>query len=277
MNWSKCKTIFIVFFCIIDVILLSVILYINLKDSYVSPKEIEAVSQYVASQDITIETNIPHWMPSMKNIELNNILRNDSPFLTQFFQKGSQNIVTENKTYQKDTKTLTLKNNAFTYVDTQAFTPKKITSKNVIALAKKKLKSMGFVLKDTMTSSLTVSQSTVTTYQFSLHKQLFHKSLEQAQLEVKVTAGGKLTVKGMWFNPSSHEKYRSIVPRSILDVLVSFCQDMRAQNQKNISITSMELCYNIDSTETYHRTLTASGCWKITTKDGKSYYYDIRE
>lgn len=280
MNWSKCKTIFIIFFLIIDLVLLSTVFYINFNDCYVSRSQIREVEQYVSKQQLSIQAELPRWIPHMKNVELINVLRADSPLVTQFLpqqettEETKKQLLTGDKAYESGEKKLVMDHNEFTYTDQKAFSQKTITEKSAVKFVKKELKKLGFNLQNTQIST---PKETNDAFTFSFHKKLAGKELLQANLTITVQKNGALSVQGMWFNPSSHERYRKMAPRSVPDILISFSQDMHRQDKQNVTITSVELCYSIDSTETYHRTFTAAGCWKITTKDGQTYYYDIRE
>lgn len=274
MNWSKCKTIFIYFFLLIDIILLSIVVYSNIQDSYVSKKDINSICNYLNTQKIEISPKvIPRWVSKMKNIELLNVLRSDSALVTQFKNKDTKNMPVENKTYKSGNKTLIIDNNYFIYKDHSAFSGQTIREKDVVSKVKIYLTSLGFDMNSTKSSDIQEKNNSFT---FTYYKSLSHTLLSEAKLIVHVNPDGSLSISGIWFNPILHDSYTRVAPRSVTDVLVLFSRDMAERKLKNVSITGIHLFYYIDSIETYHRTFTASFTWQIETKDNKTYFYDAR-
>jgi len=274
MNWSKCKTIFIYFFLIIDVLLLSILLYVNVQDSYVPKKEVNAICQYLATQKIGVSKNvIPRWVPKMKNYELLNVVRSDSPLVTQFNGNNKKEMIIENKTYKSPKKSLSLDNNHFLYVDASAFSGQSVTEKNATSKVKIYLTSLGFDMNNTETSTI---QTKNDTYTFSYQKLLSGTLLGEVKLSVTLSKHGSLSVSGIWFNPIIHDSYTKVAPRSVTDILVLFSRDVSEKKETNVVIRGIRLFYHIDSIDSYHRTFTASCTWQIETKNNKTFVYDAR-
>jgi Uncharacterized protein conserved in bacteria len=274
MNWSKCKSIFIYFFLIIDVLLFSILVFLYFQDSYIPKKEVDSIHQYLSAQKIQVSDDvIPRWVPKMKNIELLNVVRSDSSLVTQFNKNSKEEIPIENKTYKFGKKSLTIDNNHFLYVDDSAFSGQRLAQKDVTTKVKIYLTSLGFDMTNIKTSTI---ESKDGIYTFSYQKILSKMLLGEAKLTVTVGKSGSLSASGIWFNPIMHDSYTKVAPRSVIDILVLFSRDVSAQKEKNVSIKGIHLFYHIDSIDAYHRTFTASSTWEIETKNNKTYFYDAR-
>ncbi len=239
INWEKLKTFLIVLFAVLNVFLIAFISFQNAKFSNISDDTVDGTVNILKSKNINVDSDkILRKQVNLNVIELKNAVVSHS-FPSEFKR-----------------------------VDEKTFSIEKEGSIKTENDIKKVLKQIG--IKDN--TKIITDGTKATVYLQIKDYKVFDVSLELIQ------EGGKVKISGSWYFPETKPKKSSDMSDivSLTGVLIDFSNIASSENF--INIDKIELGYYISESSRNIEKLnvTAAPCYKISTSDGKNYYFNAR-
>lgn len=276
MNWSKAKTILIIFFILLDAVLLIDIIYTNNETEFISSDIIASTAQILSNNNIQIDANlIPHKTSSMKTIEVSNIIDDYISFSKRMLR--TEQISQENENiYTASGQKITFSADLFYY---EAETPvlseltQNINVSNAETIATRILKQYGFDMADIES----VVEQRNDSYMVKLTKLIGQTPVFDSSVFIELSSRGVSKIYGSWFIPVKQGHMSKILSlRSAVSILIDFITNpIRPQEQ--VSITGLRSGYAIYENTQYHRTIILVPVWQITLDNGLSYCLDARQ
>lgn len=274
MNWSKAKTVLIVFFLIINIFLVCNIVYSANKATVITPEILASTVEVLAKNDITINSDIVSRKSSvLPYVEANNIITSNDEFAEKMLGTGCTAV--GNSQYTAPNLSLTVNGDYFSFIAAAPVCADITSGIN----AENAQKTAAAVL-DKYSVQLgrydTEVQQNGDTYEVIFTKKIKSSYVFSSKLRVVMTAKGVSEISGVWFNEISKvtafSKKNSL--NSITGVLVEFILNEQ-RPQGDITITDLNLGYYIDG-GIYHKSAVLTPAWEIVLSDGSRYYADAR-
>ncbi|MCX7715283.1 MAG: two-component system regulatory protein YycI [Clostridia bacterium] len=274
MNWYRAKTILIVFFLIMNIFLLSNIIYSANKASFVTPEIINSTIEVLAKNDITIDyATIPSKKTNIYYEEADNIIADNDDFAEKIL--GNYTKI-DNGMFYGDTGTLTIDGDFFRFT---AYSPlysdelSDINESNSSEKAINIMKRYGFDINKIYTKAETIDNAYIVT----IIKKLNDKPLFSSQIRVSLSKDGLQGFDGTWFNETKTKLLKNKISlKNITGVLVDFILN-QDRPKTPVSITQINLGYYAGESSVYHKSVVLIPVWEITLNDGSHYYLDARE
>jgi len=239
INWEKLKTFLIVLFAVLNVFLIAFTLVQNSKYSVISDETVSDTVKILKSKNINISAD----KIDRKQVGLN-VISLKNAVVSHNFPSG------------------------FTREDEKTFSAETSGSLNSEGDVKRVLSSVGI---NGDTEIILNEKSAVVNLKVSGFP-VFDVSLTLTE------QNGKVKISGSWYSAESKPKKSSdksdIV--SLTGILIDFSNI--AQFDGEISVDKIELGYYISESNRLLERLnvTAAPCWKISSSDGKCYYFNAR-
>ena len=274
MNWSRTKTWLIVLFIGINLFLIFTLVKENIAQSTISEQMVADTVAILARNDIKVDNQlIPRKMPALSAVAVHNSVT-DQKALAEALLGGKAVLNKETGNYMRSTAFVGFDGDSFTYVN--------------INPAKRDLfsttdEAVNYV-KDFFTRAaldMSKAQVSVLSENGDEVKLLFTQRLDSyplldSQLEVTITTKGISNANGCWFFMADEQTGRGSAGgrvKEITSVLIDFISDAYRAGSSN-HIVDITLGYTTGNKSTYHRSVSAMPTWRITTADGRVYYYD---
>ena len=265
MNFGKVKTIFIVLFLIINILLLYYSFYLENDAVLVNDTQIQRVYKILEQNNITINKNlIKSSYSDMSFVELKNPVSEK----TDFAHRLTGSSISSNNTYNG-------KNGKLSFYDGEfSFSPKdkgdNINSALPSAAASAKvlsiLKSYGFKT-DYLKWAGTVEKNDY--YEVTFVHSYLNYEFFNSYLKVLVKEDGVYKVFGKYFEITGLSDTKNI--KSPIEILINFVK-YNKNNQNHIN--NLELGYYINSAMEEYSVLTMSPTYKISLKNGNTLFFD---
>ena len=239
INWEKLKTFLIVLFAVLNVFLIAFTLVQNSKYSVISDETVSDTVKILKSKNINISAD----KIDRKQVGLN-VISLKNAVVSHKFPSG------------------------FTREDEKTFSAETSGSLNSEGDVKRVLSSVGI---NGDTEIILNEKSAVVNLKVGGFP-VFDVSLTLTE------QNGKVKISGSWYSAESKPKKSSdksdIV--SLTGILIDFSNI--AQFDGEISVDRIELGYYISESNRLLERLnvTAAPCWKISSSDGKCYYFNAR-
>lgn len=239
INWEKLKTFLIVLFAVLNVFLIAFTLVQNSKYSVISDETVSDTVKILKSKNINISAD----KIDRKQVGLN-VISLKNAVVSHNFPSG------------------------FTREDEKTFSAETSGSLNSEGDVKRVLSSVGI---NGDTEIILNEKSAVVNLKVGGFP-VFDVSLTLTE------QNGKVKISGSWYSAESKPKKSSdksdIV--SLTGILIDFSNI--AQFDGEISVDKIELGYYISESNRLLERLnvTAAPCWKISSSDGKCYYFNAR-
>lgn len=274
MNWSKAKTILIIFFCIVNILLLINIIYSANRSYTLSSEVIDSTVKVLENNQIKIEKQqIPNRTYDMAYAEVTNVISDYAAFAEKMMGGCIQQ---SEKEYTFEQQKVTFWADSFVYKTESPIYAEELGNINAANAAEKAemvLKKYGFDMKQ---SSSTVRQDGEH-YIVEFVKIINQKPVFDSCLTVEMSAQGLHKIKGAWFEQIQSSRWNDkITLKSVTGVLVDFISNPN-RPQKQTTITDLRLGYSTYENDTYHKTIVLIPVWQITLEDGSTYCMDTRQ
>lgn len=274
MNWSRTKTWLIVLFVGINLFLLFTIAKENIAQSTISEKMVTDTVAILARNGFSIDPDIlPRKMPTLSAVEVVNTMTSAS--------ETANALLGENATYDREDNCY-LRGTAMVEVggDNIRYTDTKPTQNNVCPDAQSAVNYAKSFLTDAG-YDMTKAEAQIRSYSKAEAHVLFTQKMDSyplmdSQLSVHITSKGISSIEGCWFYMAEDQSAAGGAHgrvKEITSVLIDFMNDGN-RSSSSTEITKITLGYTTGDKTIYHKSVSAMPSWRITTADGKEYYYD---
>lgn len=275
MNWSRAKTILIIFFIVINMILLGTIIHTTNKSDAVSTEVLDATVEILNSNKILIKKElIPTKHVQIPYVEVNNIVGDYNEFakkmlMSETLQKGEQN------TYYANEQIITFTADNFQFTTKTPLNSDillNINDTNIEEKTKLILKRYGFNYKDIKVNWLYAENKYIITVMQTINGSLIFDS----SLKIECSKDGLYSIYGTWFEKNTKYSNVDVKLKSVTSILIDFIAK-KTNTEDIIQIMSLEQGYSVYENETYHKTLMLIPVWQITLEDGTTHMIDARQ
>ena len=270
MNWSKVKSIMIAFLILVNLSLLSYIIFEEVSVNKRNEKMAQTITSLLSTRNIKVDEKLVFESAkktSAQSIYVDNIISDYKTFSKNVL---GEKIVSEGTDkYKSDTAIATFRGDFFK-VEAQKdkmLYQEKTNKVNAQRVAQKYLNQLGF---DTDKSEKK------TEYENGIFKVSFNKKIKDLRVfkvgvAVEMNENGITSFYGSWYNESSQSSTRSEL-KSISGALVEY------MNKKNgaSEISDIQLGYSMPELDTFHESVYLTPVWKITDANN-ALYIDARE
>ena len=255
MNWSKAKTILILFFLIVDSFLLYQIVVTNRDKNYVSDDIINNTITILKNNNINIEYDvIPNKKGTEKLFESDNIISDYETFAKLFL--GEDITKLSDTAYTAPSGKIEFWGDKFRFTSSSILFDEKPGKKDIIAFFKGK----GIILtgcefyEDDIASYLKKTEN----------------KLEVFNSFIKVENTDKTVISGLWFERKNDGFSSSSELKSSTSALIDFISSADRGNGE-ITITNIQKGYNIYEPKTFHKSILPVPVWKIDHTTSSAY------
>lgn len=274
MNWSRTKTWLIVLFIGINLFLIFTLVKENIAQSTISEQMIEDTVAILARNDIQVDNQlIPRKMPALSAVAVHNSIA-DQKAMAEALLGGKAVFNKEADHYMRSTSFVAFDGDTFSYAN---INPVKkdifFTTEEAIDYAKDFFTHADL---DMSKAQVRVLSETGGEVKLLFTQRLDSYPLLDSQLEITVTTKGVSEASGCWFFMADEQTGRGSAGgrvKEITSVLVDFIADAYRAGSSN-HIVDITLGYTTGNKSNYHRSVSAMPTWRITTSDGRVYYYD---
>lgn len=273
MNWQKAKTILIVYFIIINIALLSYLIYSNSRAERSKMQVAQQVTQLLDNNNISIDKKLlteTNYSSEMKNVYVYNVIKNYESFAEQVL--GEECFREKENCFKND--------NAYIYFEGDGFEIRannlplskgEITKKNALKYAKEYLSTIGIEIKEAKTEISDISDG----FGVVFSEYIGGFEIFGTKVTVEMKHDGIYGVYGNWYNHKSRDNSK-IGVKDTAGVMIEYMnlkEDMRIPEK----ISDIRLGYSVFESENFHESVLLTPVWKITNETGKIEYIDARE
>ena len=269
MNWSKVKSIMIVFLILVNLSFLTYIVYEEVRTSKRNDQMAETVTNLLESRGISVDKKLVAKSARTENAQslyADNFISDYDTFSKIVLGETVTKVDTNN--YKSELGTLQFKGDCFEIKasDKKNLYSSKITKVTAQSVAKKYLTMLGINIKNATREIIEEN---------SLFKVKFNETINElpvfnSQIEIIMNSTGIIYASGNWYNINSQNSSISEL-KNVSGILVDYMN-----SKKKSEITNIELGYSIHDTNTYHESVFLTPVWKITDASGVTYI-DARE
>ncbi len=273
MNWSRTKTWLIVLFVGINLFLLFTIAKENIVKSTISEQMVTDTIAILAKNGIAVEPQtIVRKMPDLSAVQVQNTVTDQKAF-AQKLLGGKGSFDAQHNQYMYGTSIVRFEGDTFSYINInpiQKTTP--ADAQSALEIAKNFCSKAGLDLRKAQSQVYAENASEVAVL---FTQKLDRYPLLDSQIKLIVNAKGVREAIGCWFDMTDDQTGGSAGGRvkEITSVLIDFISDEN-RAQSSTQITDITLGYTTGDKSTYHKSASAMPSWRITTADGRVYYYD---
>jgi len=276
MNWSKAKSILIVFFLLMNIILLCNIVYSTGKATIITPEILSSTVEVLKKNDITINPDIiPTKSHSLAYVEAKNIIVSGGDFAAQIL--GSDFSKKSDILFESKSCTLELEGDYFTLIcKTPQFgeLTEGINAENAEKKALAMLHEYGIDL-GRYTTQISEADGKFTVL---FTKKIGASTVFDAKIKMIISPDGLDKIWGKWFNEvtSVNPFGQKTELDSITSTLVEFILN-EERPKTPIAISSLDLGYSVAGDNLYHASVVLTPSWEITLSDNSSYIVNAQE
>ena len=240
MNWGRAKTILIIVFLIIDIILLGLFSYINNEINYIKTDTVKEAAAALKKHDIKISEDIvPKKRIEKKILNYENVLYNHEKALKRFLGEGYELFEeTQNeKTYKKNNLYMTLSDGKMLLLKERNKNSAKSfdeIKKQVIA----DLEKFGYKKKEIGFENVSIKDGVC---KFTVYQIYDKKKVYGTQMVTTADKDGILTLSGRCFSFTDAEDTNEMMT----DVTTSLCDMLYEPSYKGMEIKDIEVMYYI--------------------------------
>lgn len=271
MNWSKVKSIMIAFLILVNLSLLSYIVFEEISDNKRISKMTDTIVSLLATQDIKVDEKLVLDSAKKKtanSLYVDNVISDYKSFSNSIIG-GEITSVNADK-YKSENGEVTFKGDYFSAVSSEGnfLYREKITKSNALRISEKYLDELGF---DTKNSEKNITEEN-NIIKVSFNKEIDNLPVFKTGLTLQMNESGIISFYGSWYNIS--EQNSSIAElKSISGVLVEY---MNKKSGASI-ISDIRLGYLVPEFGTFHESVLLTPVWKITDDNNDTVYIDARE
>ena len=271
MNWRKVKTIMIAFLILVNLSLLSYIMYEEILDNKRISQMTDTITSLLATRNITVEEELvldSAKKTTAKSLYVDNVILDYDTF--SGFVLGEKAMADSTNKYTSDYGEIYFDGDYFkaTATDGNVLHKENINKVNASRIAEKYLDKLGFDTKDAE-KNVTQKDNII---KVSFKKKINDLPVFKIGVTLEMTESGITSIYGSWYNIS--EQNPSIADlKSISGVLVEY---MNKKSGASI-ISDMQLGYSVPESGTFHESILLTPVWMISDADGDTTYIDARE
>lgn len=268
MNWSKAKTILIIFFLFVDIFLAANVFPGNTA-KIANEETVNSTVEVLKDRGIIIspETAVQK-KKNYKYIEANNAIESYDEFAKKTV--GNAAKCTDGNSYEGGGGKISFNGDAFVFIPRETAENGGIgTASEAQSIAKKALTNLLPSLEKAEISSEIIPDGYRVTFTNNADGMTFFNS----RVSVDVCMKKVKTVSGSWFYKTEATGKDNSV-KSITSALIE-CIPLLSSD-KNTEITSIDLGYTLFEENTYHKSAVLIPVWQMTAADGRQIYIDAR-
>lgn len=271
MNWSRVKTVLIILFLCTDIFLLATYFTSRYESSRLSEEVISSTISVLEKNGIALNRDlIPKYMPKIRHKEAKNVISDYETFAKKFLGNDISNA---DFGYESSRGKVTFYGDRFNFIANPVNSPlldiatidDEKSAKEISATV---LGAFGFNLENAACKP----KKTENGYSVTFENTADSLPIFNSQITIVFENHLVSSISGIWFNETDLSAGNSSL-KNITSVLIDFIPEA----PQGITITRMELGYNIFDKEMYHKSATLIPVWKITCEDGSNYLLDARD
>ncbi len=271
MNWSKVKSIMIAFLILVNLSLLSYIVYEEISDNKRISKMTDTIISLLATQDIKVDEKLVSdsaKKTTANSLYVDNVISDYKTFSNSVI--GGEIISVNPDKYKSEYGEITFRGDYFNAVSSEGnvLYKEKITKSNALKISEKYLDELGF---DTKKSEKKITEEN-NIIKVSFNKEIDSLPVFKTGVTLQMSESGITSFYGSWYNIS--EQNPSIVElKSISGVLVEYMNKKSGASK----ISSIKLGYLVPEFGTFHESVLLTPVWKINDDNDDTVYIDARE
>lgn len=271
MNWSKVKSIMIVFLILVNLSFLSYIIYDEICVNKRNEQMANTTASLLQTRNITVATKmIADCLKneSIESVYVDNVISSYADFSKKIL--GESLVLVSGNKYQSDIGKIEFSGDFFKAKanDGKHLYEANISSQNAKNVSKKYLNMLGINTEKTQISEENNN------YKLTYTKEINSVPVFLAGITVEMDNLGVVSIYGNWYNINSQSS-SNIDLKSVSGVLVEY-MNQQAKSDKNIQVTNISLGYSALDPNTYHESIFLTPVWKISDSSN-DFYIDARE
>ena len=260
MEWSRAKTILIIFFVFVNIFLF-VKFFSNVADSNDNIEMIDGVVKILNDNNISIDKSIiPEEDYNFEQFTVTNAVKSSSESLKLVFSEA-KNLKNDGDDFYYEYTSDKLSN---------------LSEKKVLSFVKSELKGKS-ILTDA-DYKIYSSQNADGSYTVKYNPSYEGKDIVDVRLEFNLNNEGLVKVSGYNWLVDTVEGTKNVVTASpVTEVLLNFADDDEVKKILPVKITGVDLKYYVGSRDGEISTVTALPVWRVSTDKNRYFYFDIRD
>lgn len=275
MNWSKAKTILIVYFIIINIFFLAYIIYDGLQLKETEEKVADAVIELLSDNGISVDKKIilrSDEQENMKTVYVENIIKSYDEFAKLVL--GEDAVKKSSQAYWGELGEIKFSGD---YFEASAASGKylmanSVSKSNAAELAEEYIVSIGVEPKGLDSAVLQPQENGG----YTVHFEKTENSMEVfgAGISAELDSGGIKKLSGCWYNRQDGDGALMEL-KEPSGMLIEYMNSRK--DKKNCLISDIRLGYATLESQVYHEGLVLTPMWQITEDNGKKTYINARE
>ncbi len=271
MNWSKVKSIMLAFLILVNLSLLSYIVYEEILDNKQIAEMTDTITSLLSSRNITVNKELVldcAKKTTAKSLYVDNVISNYQTFSVSVL--GENAMMANPDKYKSDYGEISFKGDYFKADSSEGnvLYKEKINKVNALRVAEKYLDGLGFDMKKSQ-KNITQENDII---KVSFNKEINNLPVFKIGVSLEMRESGITSIYGSWYNIS--EQNSSIADlKSISGVLVEY---MNKQSGPS-AIYDIQLGYLVPEFGTFHESVFLTPVWKINDANDDTIYIDARE
>lgn len=273
MNWSKVKSVMIVFLILVNLSLLSYIVYEEVRVNKQNAQMAQTTASLLKSRHIIVDEKMIAECAKSENVQsvyVDNIISNYFEFAKKIL--GDSSVQISQNSYKSEHGTIEFMGDIFkaNATDKKYLYEKNITTQDAEKIITQYLNSLGINTEKTQVK-LTEKNGI---YELVYTKKINSLPVFQTYITIRANNSGIISINGNWYNINTQNS--SVIElKSISGVLVEYMNNKSDLNT-DIEINSISLGYSALNPDIYHESVFLTPVWKISDSTG-DYYIDARE
>ncbi len=268
MNWSKAKTIMILFLLMTNIFLITILADSYIKRYRVSPEIIDAAVSLLQSRGIMVSPDlIPTKISSEKLYTVENVISDYETFASLVL--GDSAIVSSEFSFSNEISTLSFSGDNFNLDFPSGLA---VNGQSPQESVTEYLKTLNI---NVSSAELFEDYDENGGINITFIQNISGKPFFDCRVNIYYLNGKILSVNGCWFNKVENSVTATSMLQSVPATLVKFS----SQNTDitDTKITSIKLGYAINEKGVFHKQATVLPVYEITTSSNETYYIDARE
>ena len=271
MNWSKVKSIMIVFLILVNLAFLSYIVFDNALQRKQNEQMAQATASLLQSRNISADEKLIADCAKYERVQsvyVNNAVSDNKDFAKKILGENavlkSDNIYSSELgkiEYSGDFFNASAKENKLLFAETVSSSNAKKTADNYLA-------KIGIDTKKSQSKLIEDNNK----YKIIYSKSINSLPIFRTELTVEMNSKGVVGLFGIWYNINT-QKSPEIKLKSISGILVEYMNEKTSENDQ---INDISLGYDTLNPNTYHESMFLTPVWQISDNTGTTYL-DARE
>ncbi len=273
MDLRRLKTVFIVIFALIDILLGTLLFRVVGQEREIKKETDDSVTAFLQRNMIFLAPGVElPKSPEMSNCYLEKMSESNEDFVTKLL--GGSYTVSEDGEYSSGNRSLHIGGAEFIYENTAPETPlSDMSASSIEALCRNELKRLGIDRKFYKFNGINVNDNTIKAiFTVEYNKSVFFDSYLSFDVSKNGICGiaGKNLVADISVSGNSAEYFK------IDSILMDLPKNPFLDKNKQHTIVSIKEGYYIGKGSENYRNILAVPVWQIATDSGLILYYDAR-